>query len=89
MKPENHPTASTTRHLRRVGLAMSAMLVTTGLLLAPLKTAQAQTQTAANTPLKVGLMLPYTGTYASLGNPIPPKPPTTSTNWSNATMWMC
>ncbi len=70
MKPENHPTASTTRHLRRVGLAMSAMLVTTGLLLAPLKTAQAQTQTAANTPLKVGLMLPYTGTYASLGNAI-------------------
>ena len=51
-------------------LALSALaLAATGLLLAP--AAHAQTTAAdANAPIKVGLMLPATGTYAALGTAI-------------------
>lgn len=51
---------------RRTALALGASLLAAGALLAPMSAAHAQ----ANAKLKVGLMLPYTGTYAALGNAI-------------------
>ncbi len=51
---------------RRTALALGASLLAAGGLLAPMSAAHAQ----ANAKLKVGLMLPYTGTYAALGNAI-------------------
>jgi branched-chain amino acid transport system substrate-binding protein len=51
---------------RRTALALGASVLAAGGLLAPMSAAHAQ----ANAKLKVGLMLPYTGTYAALGNAI-------------------
>jgi branched-chain amino acid transport system substrate-binding protein len=64
-KPQEEiPMKRTLNHLRRVG-AIAAVAAAAGLLLQA-GTALAQQQGK----IKVGLMLPYTGTYAALGNSI-------------------
>ena len=55
---------------RRTALALGASLLAAGALMAPMSAAHAQATAPTNAKLKVGLMLPYTGTYASLGNAI-------------------
>ncbi len=55
---------------RRTALALGASLLAAGALMAPMSAAHAQATAPSNAKLKVGLMLPYTGTFASLGNAI-------------------
>ncbi len=55
---------------RRTALALGASLLAAGALMAPMSAAHAQATAPTNAKLKVGLMLPYTGTFASLGNAI-------------------
>jgi branched-chain amino acid transport system substrate-binding protein len=55
---------------RRTALALGASLLAASALLAPMSAAHAQATAPNNAKLKVGLMLPYTGTYAALGNAI-------------------
>jgi branched-chain amino acid transport system substrate-binding protein len=54
----------------RTALALGASLLAAGALMAPMSAAHAQATAPTNAKLKVGLMLPYTGTFASLGNAI-------------------